>query len=160
MATESESGTWKKVMRILALSIVAAFVLVFGVVAESPPQLSPPVVPCAEEKKEEPDISGVYESQGVDANGAYAGLCVIRRLSEGGYAVQWTYGPSVNTVGFGIRDGNQFTVNWNEQGKPAITFYRINGNRLDGRFVVAPGQRYYTETLTFKMSFPSANKVQ
>jgi hypothetical protein len=109
-----------------------------------------PAAPAAE-------LPGVYECQGISADGrAYRGAVIIQ--SDGNrYVLQWYVAAQLTAIGLGIRDGDALAVSFFGADTGGVILYRIDGTRLIGQWSapVTAGQ-VFEETLRRVADTPPA----
>jgi hypothetical protein len=97
----------------------------------------------------EAGLPGVYECQGISADGrAYRGAVIIHPDGNR-FVLQWYVAAQLTAVGLGIRDGNALAVSFFGAEANGVVLYRIDGARLIGQWSapVTTGQ-VFEETLT------------
>lgn len=102
-------------------------------------------------------LPGVYECQGVGADGrAYRGAVLIEPDGNR-FVLQWYVGPKLTAIGLGIREGNMLAVSFVGPDAGGVVLYRIDGARLIGQWSapVTAGQ-VFEETLTRVADTPPA----
>ena len=116
--------------------------------------------PGAGPQVEPPDISGIYEVQGRDAEKGYSGIAIIRKVHSG-YRIQWTPGIGSNAVGFGTLEKGKLTTSWTVGPVLGQTIYTLsNDNKtLSGKWMAFQEMEWYDETLTFIKTWPKAKEV-
>jgi hypothetical protein len=95
------------------------------------------------------NLPGVYECQGISADGrAYRGAVIIQPDGNR-FVLQWYMAAQLSAVGLGIREGNMLAVSFFGPGAGGVVLYRIDGARLVGQWSapVTDGQ-VFEETLT------------
>ena len=98
------------------------------------------------------DITGIYECEGMTANGSpYKGTVEIAR-NNGMYELLWVFGPREQYLGFGVVNENVLAVSV-LAGMPGVVAYKIEksekGSRLVGQWTVPNAEgRVFSETLT------------
>ena len=101
-------------------------------------------------------LPGVYECQGVGADGKeYRGAVVIEPDGSR-FLLQWYISAELTAVGLGIREGNMLAVSFFSADAGGVILYRIDGQRLVGHWSapLTNGQ-VFEETLT-RMGDPPA----
>jgi hypothetical protein len=92
------------------------------------------------------DIAGMYFCEGTNADGtAYHGVVTIVRRADA-YYVLWELQPAVTAFGVGLREGDTLGVSYYGP-NTGIIMYRIEGDRLVGRWTVPGGDNPASETL-------------
>ena len=102
-------------------------------------------------------LPGVYECQGMGADGrAYRGAVIIEPDGNR-FVLQWYVASQLTAIGLGIREGNMLAVSFFGADAGGVVLYRIDGTRLVGQWSapVANGQ-VYEETLTRVADSPPA----
>jgi hypothetical protein len=93
------------------------------------------------------DLAGSYVCEGTNGDGsAYQGFVTIVRRADA-YYVLWELQPGVTAFGVGLREGNTLGVSYYGPNTGVIV-YRIDGQRLVGRWTVPGADRLASETLT------------
>ena len=95
------------------------------------------------------DLPGIYECQGVGADGRpYRGAVIIE--PEGNrFVVRWIIASELTAIGVGIREGNMLAVSFFGPDSGGIVLYRIDGQRLIGHWSAPPAEgQVFEETLT------------
>jgi hypothetical protein len=103
-------------------------------------------------------LSGIYECQGISADGrAYRGAVIIQPDGNR-FVLQWYVGPKLSAVGVGIRGDNMLAVSFFGAEAGGVVLYRIDGTRLIGQWSapVTAGQ-VFEETLTRVADVPPAD---
>ncbi len=96
------------------------------------------------------DVTGFYRVRGKGVNGSYSGEVTITREKEV-YSVVWSLDDGSQIVGVGLLEGNVFSVAWQAGDMlPGVVVYRVEGDKLVGRWTVAGETSVWTETLTRK----------
>jgi hypothetical protein len=98
---------------------------------------------------EPPALAGVYECQGIGADGRpYRGAVVIEPDGQR-FVLQWYMSAELSAVGVGIREGNMLAVSFFGPGSGGVVLYRIDGQRLVGQWSAPPANgQVFEETLT------------
>lgn len=104
------------------------------------------------------DYSGIYEVQGVETNGPYCGIAIIKKLADRDdqYVAQWTSVIGQNAVGNGyVRDG-YLIFSWSAgPNVRGITEYTLGKNgKHKGRWHHTSNYDWQDETIEFKMALP------
>jgi hypothetical protein len=93
------------------------------------------------------DIAGMYFCEGTNSDGsAYHGVVTIARRADA-YYLLWELQPAVTAFGLGLREGDTLGVSYYGP-NTGIIVYRIEGDRLIGRWTVPGGDGLASETLT------------
>jgi hypothetical protein len=103
-------------------------------------------------------LPGVYECQGVGADGrAYRGAVIIEPDGKR-FVLQWYVAAQRTAIGLGIREGNVLAVSFFGPDAGGVVLYRIDGTRLIGQWSapVTAGQ-VFEETLTRVGDAPPAD---
>lgn len=126
--------------------------------------------PDGDAVKPAPDLSGIYEIDGIDARldedgepipKRYAGIAVVRQVEEG-YFIQWVLSHGSYT-GIGAVDGGSLIVSWSHKGNLGLNAYKIGTNdrgkrTLAGRWMATGQMRWYDESLTYMGKFPTVKE--
>jgi hypothetical protein len=102
-------------------------------------------------------LAGVYEFQGMGADGRpYRGAVVIEPDGDR-FLLQWFISRELSAVGLGIREGNMLAVSFFSADAGGVILYRIDGQRLVGHWSapLTNGQ-VFEETLTRMADPPPA----
>jgi uncharacterized protein (TIGR03067 family) len=105
-----------------------------------------------EKPQVQPDIAGMYQCDGLEADGnRYTAQVEIRRLGDA-YAVSWARGTVPIHIGVGVRKGDVLAVSFASKGGGGIAVYQISKDRkLQGEWTDLGGIGVLrTETLTPK----------
>jgi hypothetical protein len=96
-----------------------------------------------------PGLNGTYKitkAAGPDGK-SYAGSVAIAPKGDA-FEVTWTL-PGESYSGVGIKEGDLLVVGWGEAGKGAgVVSYKMNGNKLVGRWGAPGSDKLGTESLT------------
>jgi hypothetical protein len=93
------------------------------------------------------DLAGSYVCEGTNSDGSvYQGIVTIVRRADA-YYVLWELHPGITAFGVGLREGDTLGVSYYGPNTGVIV-YRIDGDRLVGRWTVAGADRLASETLT------------
>jgi hypothetical protein len=93
------------------------------------------------------DIAGTYFCEGTNSDGsAYHGVVTIARRADA-YYLRWELQPAVSAFGVGLREGDTLGVSYYGP-NTGIIVYRIEGERLIGRWTVPGANDLASETLT------------
>ena len=106
------------------------------------------------------DLPGIYECQGVGADGRpYRGAVIIEPEGDR-FVVRWIIASELTAIGFGIREGNMLAVSFFGPDSGGVVLYRIDGQRLIGHWSapLAEGQ-VFEETLTRVASPPEPSST-
>jgi hypothetical protein len=101
-------------------------------------------------------LPGVYECQGVGADGKQYRGAVVIEPDGSRFLLQWYISAELSAVGLGIREGNMLAVSFFSADAGGVILYRIDGQRLVGHWSapLTNGQ-VFEETLT-RMADPPA----
>jgi hypothetical protein len=102
-------------------------------------------------------LAGVYECQGIGADGRrYRGAVVIEPDGNR-FLLQWYVSAELTAVGLGIREGNVLGVSFFSADAGGVVLYRIDGQRLVGHWSapLTNGQ-VFEETLTRMADSPTS----
>ena len=92
------------------------------------------------------DITGTYFCEGTNSDGSpYHGVVTIVRRADA-YYLWWELQPGITVFGVGLREGNTLGVSYYGP-NTGIIVYRIEGNRLIGRWTVPGADDLASETL-------------
>ncbi len=96
-----------------------------------------------------PNIPGIYECQGVGADGRPYRGAVIIEPDGNRFVVRWIIASELTAVGVGVREGNMLAVSFFGPDSGGVVLYRIDGEKLLGHWSapLAAGQ-VFEETLT------------
>ena len=127
------------------LLLVISFMPVVGPAVAKPAAADPPA------------ISGVYDCQGVGADGKPYKGAVIIEPDGNRFLVQWYISAQLSAIGLGIRDGDMLAVSFFGADAGGVVLYRISGERLVGHWS-APlsGSELFEETLVRVGNLPAA----
>ena len=102
------------------------------------------------------DLSGQYNCEG----SSYTGTDTIRKTKGGAYNLQWNFSSGKHT-GVGVSDGKVLASTWTSGGVTGVVLYRIEGNRLVGKYT-APTAKGETaeENLTYTGPAPGKGAFQ
>lgn|SRR5688500_3520439 len=93
------------------------------------------------------DLAGSYLCEGTNSDGSvYQGVVTIVRRADA-YYVLWELQPGITAFGVGLREGDTLGVSYYGPNTGVIV-YRIDGDRLIGRWTVPGAERLAAETLT------------
>lgn len=116
------------------------------------PEEAPPPKAAAPKARKGDVKEGIYRALG-DTNdgGTSRGAVTIQRVGEG-FLVQ--YATSEPRRGLGLQTGDVMSVFWSGPSGSGVTQYRVEGNRLVGRWVGSPFDGYVRdEVLVFVSGF-------
>jgi hypothetical protein len=117
-------------------AVIAMVVLIAAAAAANGPQKATPA-----------DITGMYFCEGTNSDGsAYNGIVTISRRADA-YYLWWELQPAITAVGVGLREGDTLGVSYYGPNTGVIV-YRIEGDRLIGRWTVPGAEDIASETLT------------
>jgi hypothetical protein len=94
-------------------------------------------------------LAGVYECQGMGADGRQYRGAVIIEPDGHRFLLQWYISAELTAVGLGIREGDMLAVSFFSADAGGVVLYRIDGQRLVGHWSapLTNGQ-VFEETLT------------
>jgi hypothetical protein len=123
--------------------------LLLGVLLVSTVSASIGPAAAAAAAPDEADLPGMYECQGVGADGKPYRGAVIIEPDGSRFVVRWIIASELTAVGVGIREGNMLAVSFFGPDSGGVVLYRIDGQRLVGHWSapLAAGQ-VFEETLT------------
>jgi hypothetical protein len=136
-------GSAAVLLGVLLLTISAG--PLFAQTAEPEPDPASPTAPAVPAA----GLPGIYECQGISADGrAYRGAVIIQPDGNR-FVLQWYVGPKLTAVGVGIRGDNVLAVSFFGAEAGGVVLYRIDGARLIGHWSapITAGQ-VFEETLT------------
>ena len=106
--------------------------------AAAPPPAAPP-----------PGLPGVYECQGIGADGKPYKGAVIIHPDGNRFVLQWYVGTQLSAIGLGLREGNVLAVSFFGPDAGGVVLYKINGTRLVGQWSApVTNGKVFEETLT------------
>ena len=106
------------------------------------------------------DIPGIYECQGVGADGRPYRGAVIIEPDGGRFVVRWIIASELTAVGVGIREGNMLAVSFFGPDSGGVVLYRIDGQRLIGHWSAPLAEgKVFEETLTRVASPPEPSST-
>jgi hypothetical protein len=102
-------------------------------------------------------LPGVYECQGIGADGKPYRGAVIIEPDGNRFVLQWFVGTQLSAIGLGLREGNVLAVSFFGPDAGGVILYKIDGTRLVGQWSapVNKGQ-VFEETLTRVSDTPPA----
>ena len=93
------------------------------------------------------DLAGTYLCEGTNSDGTpYHGVVNIARRADA-YYLWWELQPDITAFGVGLREGDTLGVSYYGPNTGVIV-YRIDGDRLIGRWTVPGADGLASETLT------------
>ena len=93
------------------------------------------------------DIVGMYFCEGTNSDGSgYQGVVSIIRRADA-YYLLWELQPGVTAFGVGLREGDTLGVSY-YGASTGVIVYRIDGDRLVGRWTAPGANEPASETLT------------
>jgi hypothetical protein len=104
-----------------------------------------------------PELPGIYECQGVGADGRPYRGAVIIEPDGGRFVVRWIIASELTAIGVGVREANMLAVSFFGPDSGGVVLYRIDGEKLIGHWSapLAAGQ-VFEETLTRMANPPEA----
>src|SRR5262245_37435286 len=94
-------------------------------------------------------LPGVYECQGIGADGRQYRGAVVIEPDGNRFLLQWYISAELTAIGLGIREGDMLAVSFFSADAGGVVLYRIDGQRLVGHWSapLTNGQ-VFEETLT------------